>query len=195
MKFFYVNTEDGYARAYYDLQKSEEYECEECGEVYMSKRIGNYRTHFEGKKIGDFYRAPGCYIGNKNFLNMLEKHCITGYGIRDIDCTGWYDKRGNLINEDASSLKEIEILGKCGYMCDVDGNEIERCKKCGTIDFWVQKKINGISVPLASWDGTDIFSFKNWQGVMICSERLKEACEKEKIRNISFKPVKDVRFS
>ena len=195
MKFYYVDTEEGYADAYYDLQESEEYICDKCNKVYLSKSVADYRVHFEGKKIGDFYWAPGCFIGNEKFIAMLEKYNITGYGIRNIDCTGWYDRRGNSINVDTHQLREIEILGKCGFMCDTDGKVIEGCEKCGLIDFWTEKGINGLSVPLDKWDGSDIFMFQNKQGVMICTDRLKEACEKEKIRNICFTPIEEVKFS
>lgn len=194
MKFYYVNIMEGYALAYYDLQESINYECEKCGAIYLSKRVGKYRTHFEGKKLGDFYRAPGCYIGNKKFIDMLEKYKITGYKIGELDCTGWYDRRKNIIEVDTSTLREIEITGKCGYMCDVSGNEIEKCDKCGQIDFYVRERINGLSVPLDTWDGSDIFSFENWKKVMVCSERLKEACEKENIKNISFLPIEEFTF-
>lgn len=44
------------------------------------------------------------------------------------------------------------------------------------------------------WDGSDIFSFSNWIGVMICSEKLKEACEKEKIKGISFHPIEKLHL-
>ena len=72
MKFYCITTKEGYAKAYYDLQKSKEYTCEKCGSVYRAERIADYRVHFEGKKLGDFYRAPGCYIGNEKFLDMLK---------------------------------------------------------------------------------------------------------------------------
>ena len=49
-------------------------------------------------------------------------------------------------------------------MHDLNGNEIEKCENCDEVDFWVKKGIQGLSVPLDSWDGSDIFSFKNWQG-------------------------------
>lgn len=47
MKFYYVNTEEGYADAYYDRQESEEYKCDKCNKVYLSKKVADYRVHFE----------------------------------------------------------------------------------------------------------------------------------------------------
>lgn len=114
---------------------------------------------------------------------MLEKYNITGYKIEDLIVERWEDQRGNLINIDSSDLKEIYILDKCGWYMDKNGNDIERCPKCGQVSLKVQNELAGLRIIEDTWDGSDIFSFSNWLGVMICTERLKEACEKEKILN------------
>lgn len=195
MKFYYVTNGEKYAEAYYMSETAEKKICEECECVCSKKRIGPYHTKLKGKKQGDFYHAPGCYIGNSKFREMLVKYNITGYEIADIVVDGWYDQRDNLIDVDSSDLKEIRILGKSGWFMDKDGNDIKRCDKCGIIDFEIEDEVNGISVQEDTWDGSDIFSFSNWLGVMICTERLKEACEKEKIKNIRFIPLEEFTFA
>lgn len=195
MDFYYVTSEDDkFASAYYDIQNIKIIECEKCGYTYDSIRAGNYRVHFEGKKLGDFYHAPDCFIGNERFFDMLEQYGITGYGIGEIDCTGWYDRRKNPIQVEAGHLREVVVLGRCGYMHNLDGTEVKRCENCGCVNIWDEKEVRGLSVPLDTWDGSDIFCFSNWLGVMICSSRLKEACEKEKIKNIVFRPLETFRF-
>lgn len=195
MDFYYVTTEDEkYAEAYYDKQERKNHICDKCGAIYLSERMETYRVHFEGKKLGDFYQAPGCYIGNERFFDMLEKYGITGYGIGEIDCTGWYDRRKNPIQVEAGHLREVVVLGRCGYMRNLDGTEVKKCDNCGGVGFWDRDAVRGLSVPLDTWDGNDIFRFSNWSGVMICSSRLKEACEKEKIKNIVFRPLETFRF-
>lgn len=194
MKFYYVKTEEKYARAYYVSVDEELGKCDICGSVCSAKRIGLYHTRLKGRKQGDFYRAPGCYIGNSKFRNMLEKYKITGYRIQDLIIERWEDQRGNTINVDSSDLKEIEILGKCGWYMDRNGNDIERCLKCGQVGLKVQNELVGLGIKEDTWDGSDIFSFSNWLAVMICTERLKEACEKEKIKNIKFIPLEEFTF-
>lgn len=194
MKFYKVKVKDGFAKAIYIDDISEKSECDLCGEVYKSVRNEDYKVRFDGKKAADFYNAPGCFIGNTKFIDMLKKYNITGYGIRGIHCVGWYDTKKNRIDIDYSDLKEIEVLGKCGCMCDTQGNKIKGCEKCDQLDFWTQKEVRGLSVPMDTWDGTDIFTFSNWHGVMIATERLKEACEKEKIKGIEFCPLEEFRF-
>lgn len=195
MNFYYVTSGEKYAEAYYVSETAEKIICEKCGRVCSKQRTGAYHTKLVGKKQGDFYHAPGCFIGNSKFRNMLVQYNITGYEIKDIVVEGWYDQRENLINIDSSDLKEIAILGKCGWYEDKDGKDIKRCDKCGLINFSTRKEVKGICVPEDIWDGSDIFSFSNWLGVMICTERLKEACENAKIKNIEFTPLDEVNFS
>lgn len=195
MKFYYVTNEEKYAEAYYESEEAEKKICEKCERVYSKKRIGAYHTKLKGKKQGDFYHAPGCFIGNSKFRDMLVKYNITGYKIKDIVVEGWFDHRDNLIDLDSGDLKEIAILGKCGWYMEKDGMDIKRCNVCGLINFSTRKEVKGIKVQEDTWDGSDIFSFSNWSGVMICTEHLKEACEKEKIKNIRFIPLEEVTFA
>lgn len=195
MKFYYVKTAEKFAKAYF-VSFEEDYSiCDECKEVYATTRKGLYHTRLKGKKQGDFYRAPGCYIGNSKFRDMLKKYNITGYDICGVVVEKWEDQRNNLINIDTSDLKEIMIKGKSGWYMDKDGNDIKRCPKCGHVDFYAKEELHGISIPEETWDGSDIFSCSNWLSVMLCTERLKEACEKEKIKNIQFIPLDEFTFS
>lgn len=195
MKFYYVKTLDTFATAYYVSVEKKRKICEQCEHVYDTKRLGLYHVRFKGKKLGDFYRAPGCYIGNSKFRDMLIKYNITGYSICDIIVEKWEDQRNNILDIDSSDLKEIQIVGKSGWFMDKNGNDIKRCPKCGILDFFAEKEVQGISLPEENWDGSDIFSCSNWHGVMLCTERLKEACEKENIKNIQFIPLEELSFA
>lgn len=43
-------------------------------------------------------------------------------------------------------LKEIYILGKCGWYMDKNGNDIERCPKCGQVSLKVQNELAGLGI-------------------------------------------------
>ena len=193
---FYVVSADynKYAQAEYSTQERVEYKCEKCRSIYRSDRKGAYRVHFLGGKLPDFYNAPGCFIGNKVFFAMLEKYKLTGYEQRDIECTGWKHKRRYSEKPNMDELKEIFILGKCGPMCHVDGTEVEKCSACNMVDFGTKMDIRGLSVPEETWDGSDVFSFSNWHGVMIVTQRFKDACEAEQIKGITFQNVNKFCF-
>ena len=195
MKFYYVEEMDGYAQADCNDKGKKEYVCSTCGYIHEIERIENHHIDFVGKKQGDFYWAAGCYIGNKKFLDMLVKYNIKGYEVHDIIIDSWHDKRGNQIEIQNSELKEIEILGRCGFLQDKEGNEIKKCVECGRFDYRVRREIIGLSVPKETWDESDIFCYRNFATVMFCTERLKEACEKEKIKNIRFIPLEEFTFA
>lgn len=178
-----------YAQAEYSKQKMKQYECKKCHLIYKSVRADNYHVHFIDGRLPDFYNAPGCYIGNCTFFNMLDKYELTGYEIREIVCTGWQDKKGNPMVEKTNDLREVFILGRCGVMCHVDGKEVERCDVCGRINFETRMNLRGLSVDVETWDGSDIFSFSNWPGVMIATQRFKDACETERIKGITFEAL------
>lgn len=125
---------------------------------------------------------------------MLEKYKLTGYELREIECTGWYDKFGEMQHLTDVELKEIFILGRCGAMCDAEGFEIEKCSVCGMVALSTKMRIRGLSVPVETWDGSDVFSFDNWPGVMIATQRFKDACEKEQIKGITFQDVNKFCF-
>lgn len=190
--FYHVQAENesGFASAEFSRQAVTKRKCEKCGATfYDTDQNELYKVHFLGRKLPDFYQAPGCYIGNEKFQNMLVKYGLTGYELRDIECTGWYDRRENPIDIDPDGLKEIFILGKCGGMHHADGTEVEHCEKCGEVAFKTRMQIRGLSVPVQTWDGSDIFSFSNWGGNMIATDRVREACEKEGIRGIRFTEI------
>ena len=197
IKMFYVvhsEIDDHYAQAEYSLQEFVEYTCEKCQAIYRSDRIGAYRVHFIDGELLDFYNAPGCYLGNDFVINMLEKYKLTGYELREIECTGWYDKFGEMQHLTDVELKEIFILGRCGAMCDAEGFEIEKCSVCGMVALSTKMRIRGLSVPVETCDGSDVFSFDNWPGVMIATQRFKDACEKEQIKGITFQDVNKFCF-
>ena len=198
-KMFYVvhsEIDDRYAQAEYSIQEFKEYTCEKCQAIYRSDRTGDYRVHFiDGERL-DFYNAPGCYIGNEIFINMLEKYKLTGYELHKIECTGWYDKFGEMkhLTGDEDELKEIFILGRCGSMCDTKGVEIKKCSVCGMVSLKTRMQIRGLSVPVETWDKSDVFSFDNWPGVMIVTQRFKDACEAEQIKGITFENLNKFCF-
>ena len=47
-----------------------------------------------------------------------------------------------------------------------------------------------IKARASSWNGTDLFSYRNWSGPLkwVCTEKLKDLAEKENFLNMSFQP-------
>ena len=191
MRFYTVfHIIDAPTKALFEDEESEKFFCPICGSVYKSVRTADYKYGIRGKKRFDALQAPGCYLGNEKVFEVLEKYHITGYEKVTAKCVYWYTKNGKEVPHEENEYHEIKILGKCGPMCDQEGKVIPGCEECGWVRFFGKEV--GLSVDESTWDGSDIFSFSNWLGVMICSEKMKEAFEKEKIKGYEFRLLEEV---
>ena len=183
-EFFVVTqTYTDYATALRDDNQMITRRCRACGAVFSDRRFDRFRVHFSGKKEGDFYFAPICIIVSEKFLNVLYENNITGFSTQEINCTGWYDKRGKSAAMDSSKYKELVVNGRTGYLQDKNGEEVPRCPECGAFKSNPYKRINGLSVG-DEWNGSDVFYFKNWEGPLIVTRRTKELLESNKLKNV-----------
>ena len=190
-EFFVVQqTYTDYAQALRDDNQMITRRCPVCGAIFSDRRFDKFRVHFSGKKEGDFYFAPICIIVSEKFLKVLYENNITGFSTREINCTGWYNKRGQAASIDASKYKELVVNGRTGYLLDKNGKEIPRCLECGAFKSNPYNKINGLSVG-DEWDGSDVFYFKNWEGPLIVTRRTKELLEENKLKNVKCTAVEE----
>lgn len=192
---FYILDEkySGYAEAVYKDNKTEVSECSLCaGRKVM--RISELSVYFKGKKQADFYTATNYSIISSKFLKILQLGNISGYTLANINSLGWYDGKGNPLNIDTSDLKELVVEGRCGYLRHQDGTQIDKCEKCGRFLPEAKSKVHGLSVDIDEWDKSDIFFFKNWFGMIIITQKVKDLLEQNKITNIKFQNIKDFKF-
>ena len=113
-------------------------------------------------------------------------------------CTKWVDHRGNPIaGKDFSKYKDLLITGRTGLLKDINGNVLKMdCEVCGRLQIGGEGSLDeaeGLMVDENEWDGSDMFYFKNWEGNLIVTERVKTIIEKGKFRNIEFYNLKDYR--
>lgn len=176
-----------------DETKDEIWECPCCGAIY-SKRLPNAKLYLKGKKAADYYYATNCNIISGKMQKLLLEAEITGFTLRDLDIQEWYDKKGKKLDLPYDDLKEIVITGRCGYLRHKDGRIVDKCNLCGGKNYKKQGEVNGLSVNLKEWDKSDMFYFKNWEGPIIVTEKVKEIVEKNKLKNIRFENIKDFKF-
>ena len=98
------------------------------------------------------------------------------------------------MNIDWTEFKEIEVVGRCGYLRHLNGEMVDKCDECGIFDYNKSNIINGLSVNNEEWDKSDIFHFKNWVGPIIINKKVKDLIEKNKFTNIVITNIKDLRF-
>jgi hypothetical protein len=193
---FYILEEDWekhYAEAIY---KSDNPQIEIC-ELCKGRRVtltSNLQVYFEGKKKADYYSVTQYSIISENMYNTLKENNITDFNTRDIHVTGCYDARGNKVDFETNGLREMIILGECGYLRKTDGNLIKKCEKCGRVKPVDKEDVIGLKISIDEWDGSDIFQFKNFKGVPIVTQKVKDILEKSKIKNVTFINIKDYKL-
>jgi uncharacterized C2H2 Zn-finger protein len=178
-----------------ELENTEEiWECPKCGGIFV-KRLSDLRVYFKGKKFADYYSVSNYNIVSPKLQSILIVNGITGFRLKNIDIEGWYDRIGNSVKINYDGLKEIDVIGTCGYLRHKDGRIVEKCNECGTINYKKEHEVNGLSVNPDEWDKSDMFHFKNWDGVIIITENVKNILEKNKLEDVNFLNIKDFKFT
>lgn len=137
--------------------------CSKCGAV-INKRISSLKVYFKGKNPVDYYTVSNFNIISKRLQEAFHESGITEFNLKDIDVKGWYDNNEKPLDIDWSGLKEMDIIGRCGFLRHLNGNIIDKCDECGIFDYDKADTINGLSVNIDEWDQSDVFHFKNWIG-------------------------------
>ena len=91
-------------------------------------------------------------------------------------------------------FKELVIMGKGGFLCDKNGEIVEKCNTCNVFDYDKAGDMQGFGVNIEEWDGSDMFFFDNWPGVIIVTEKVKNLIEEKKLKNIIFTNLKEFTF-
>lgn len=176
------------------LESSKEvWECPKCGSVFV-KRLSDLKVYFKGEKVADYYTVSNYSIVSGEFQRLLIDAGITGFILKDIIVEGWHDLKGNNLDIAFDKLKEIKVTGRCGFLRHRDGRIVEKCIKCGAKNYKKQDEVNGLSVNLDEWDKSDMFQFRNWEGMIIVTEKVKQIIEKNNFKNINFLNIKDFKF-
>lgn len=176
------------------LESSQEvYECPKCGSIFV-KRLSDIKVYFKGEKVADYYSVSNYNIISGEMQKLLVEAGITGFTLKNIVVESWYDLKENKLDIPFSDLKEIVITGRCGFLRHIDGRIVEKCNECGAKDYESQDEVNGLSIRLDEWDKSDMFYFRNWEGVIIVTEKVKEILEKNDLKNIKFINIKDFIF-
>ena len=168
--------------------------CPMCGSVLGERKYDKYKLRFWGTREGDLLFSPDCHIVSFNLLKLLYDNKVSGFLENEIDCTGWDDRKGKRLQKDSSSYRELIITGRAGYLKNMEGIEIPKCPKCGAKDIPAAEKEKGFIVD-EEWDGSDMFYFKNWPGMIIITEKVRCLLEKNKMKNVRFTILAEYTFS
>lgn len=98
------------------------------------------------------------------------------------------------IKREIPVYKELIVTGRCGSLKTRKGMEIPKCPKCGALRRDYLKKEKGFMVD-EEWDGSDIFYFRDWKGLIVVTEKVKCLLEKNKMKNVAFVNLEEFTFS
>ena len=168
--------------------------CPMCGRVYEEGKYEQFKIQLWGKKEGDYIFSPYCNIVSSKMLELLYNNEIGGFLENDINCTEGRDRKGILLKGNIPVYKELIVTGRCGYLKTRNGMEIPKCSKCGALKRDYLKKEKGFIVD-EEWDGSDIFYFKDWKGLIVVTEKVKYLLEKNKMKNVAFANLEEFAFN
>lgn len=168
--------------------------CSMCGSVREERKYDKFKLKFQGRMEEDYIFSPYCDIVSLRMLRLLYDNKISGFIENDLICTEWRDRTGKLLKKDSSQYRELIVTGTAGCLKTKSGVEIPKCPKCGALRRNYLKKEKGFIVD-EEWDGSDMFHFKDWKGLIIVSGKVKDIIEKGKMKNVQFEKLDEFTFA
>lgn len=161
--------------------------CDNCGGIHITYK-GNFNFKIMGKLL-DFYVASATPVISERFLNVLRENGFTGYEVSETAPRhGTVTKIGDLIKEKYYLFK---VTGRCGLVCDMNGEPLPHCKKCGRRFPFTGLVTTGVSFDTDSYDESDFFAFENMSNIPIVSDEIKNILTKNNVTNLRFVPLSD----
>lgn len=162
-------------------------QCKNCRANRITYK-GIYNFKIMGK-LYDCYVSGGSFVISEKFLKVLRDNGFTGYEVSEtMPRYGTVTMVGDPIKEKYYLLK---VTGRCGLLCDLNGEPLPYCRKCGRWIGCTGLVTEGVSFVPESYDGSDLFAFDNLSSIPIVSEEIKEVLVKSKLTNLRFVPLTD----
>ena len=164
--------------------------CDNCGGIHITYK-GNFNFKIMGKLL-DFYVASATPVISERFLNVLRENGYTGFEVSETaPRRGTVTKIGDPIKEKYYSLT---VTGRCGLVCDMNGEPLPHCRKCGCRFPFTGLVANGVSFDPDCYDESNIFVFENMSNIPIVSEKVKDVLINSKLTNLRFVPLTEYIF-
>lgn len=164
--------------------------CDNCGAIHIRYK-GIFKFKIMGK-LYDYYTYIGMPVISEKFLNVLWENGYTGFEVSETaPLRGTVTKIGDPIKEKYYSLT---VTGRCGLVCDMNGEPFPHCRKCGCRFPFTGLVANGVSFDPDCHDESNIFVFENMSNIPIVSGKVKDVLIKSKLTNLRFVPLTEYIF-
>lgn len=165
-------------------------ECYKCDGIERRVLGTSYFT-LEGTEAADIYHHPRHVIAGRKVISLFRENNIVGYKICEVE----FQNSEGVKKEHLDELRELEIVGRCYKIHSIDNCEIKHCSVCRKVpDEERVKADNGIKIFEEYWDGADIFMFDYGLLSVIVTEKVKKLFEDNKINNVSFVPLQNLKM-
>ena len=190
MYYFLLDNHDQKNQA---ILKENEYDrdiCDNCGAIHIRYK-GIFNFKIMGKLL-DYYSVSGTPVISERFLNVLKENGYTGFEVSETAPRyGTVTTVGDPIKE---KYYRLTVTGRCGPICDMNGEPLPHCRKCGCRFPFTGLVANGVSFDPDCYDESNIFVFENMSNIPIVSEKVKDVLIKNKLTNLRFVPLTEYIF-
>ncbi len=164
--------------------------CYKC-EGIERRVLGPSNLRLVGNKIADIYYHPRYVLVGSKVSSLLKENNLIGYKLSEVIVSS-----AEGIEEDhLSELRGLEVLGRCYKITSISGDEIKHCSACSKVPLDQKIKADsGIKIVEDYWDGSDIFMFDYGLLSIIVTDKIKKIFEHNKISNVSFLQLKDLKM-
>lgn len=157
--------------------------CSECGRRPFD-RVGGTAVYFRREiEMTDISGTAEGLIARNSVFHALLENRITGWrqGVLTVTVSS------EVISLD-HDYHELIIIGSAKHYAEVVNLTIDHeCQTCGYISYRPSKK--GLSMPLACWDGSDIFVIPELSGLCLVTDLVKNIFEQQGFTGVKLTPV------
>ena len=127
---------------------------------------------------------------NEKVVSLLKDKRVSGYRLEDVIIVK--DRRkGDSLNR---KLYELIPVGDGGSIHPSSGYRLlDVCPYCGKKK--IQPCINGLMVDESAWDGSDIFTLREYPKLILITQKVKDLFEKNKITGCTILPAEQKKIN
>jgi hypothetical protein len=181
--------------AYATISGEQAYEiniCERCERASFGRQLRNLSIEIFGERIVGFvWPDDASLIISKELMACLNSEGLKGIDFRPVRVVAWWrsDTNSEMVNwiknSPSPELFQIVVKGEGGSLSSTSQIEIRSsCDKCGVREFAAER---GLHVNTLEWDGSDIFTVKEFPNYVLVTERFLNTLSRCGAQNYSVK--------
>lgn len=163
--------------------------CESCHRTRIIQQINDITIDIYGETLQNFVWIDDAQIIVDDMLSkLIQEADLDGLRFREVHIGAWYQIDPNA-NEFINTLNksvppklfQLDVYGSGGSLLATNGANVkETCRVCGLTVF---EPPRGIVVDETQWEGSDIFTMKEFPGIFLITDKFAQLLESYNIQN------------